>query len=126
MARKHPPYAPEFQVPHFFGNPRPAPRRTGPPSPIGGKALSMPPHDSFGPDNRYRVKNARPMTIKPDERRAVYPTKMQSTTLPRLLENIELMSQYHNFGLQPPARPEAVAQQADEKEADCNHSAIMF
>jgi hypothetical protein len=86
----------------------------------------VPPHDSFGPDNRYRVKNARPMTIKPDEKRAVHPTKMQSTMLRPTLKNIELMSVYHDFGLQSPARPEAVAQQADEKEADCNHSASMF
>ena len=66
------------------------------------------------------------MTIKPDEQRAVHPTKMQSTTLPPPLKNVELMSEYHDFGLQPPARPEAVAQQADQNEADYNHSAIMF
>jgi hypothetical protein len=86
----------------------------------------MPSHDGFGPDDHYGVKNARPMTIKPDEQRAVYPTKLQSTMLPTPLKNIELMSQYHDFDLQPPARPEAIAQQADEKEADCDHSAIMF
>jgi hypothetical protein len=45
---------------HFSGNPRPAPRRTGPPSPVGGKALSMPPHDSFGPDDRYASDDAAP------------------------------------------------------------------
>jgi hypothetical protein len=81
---------------HFSGNPRPAPRRTGPPSPVGGKALSMPPHDSFGPDDRYRVKNARPMPVKPNEQHAVYPAKMQSTTLPPPLKNIELMAQYRS------------------------------
>ena len=86
----------------------------------------MPPHHSFGPDNHYRVKNARPPTVKPDEQRAVYPTKMQPTTLLPLLKDVELMSQYHDFSLQPPTRPEAVAQQADEKEAECNHPTIMF
>ena len=35
-------------------------------------------------------------------------------------------SQYQDFGLQPPSRLEAVAQYADEQEADCNHTAIMF
>jgi hypothetical protein len=29
-------------------------------------------------------------------------------------------------GLQPPSRLEAVAQNADEQEADCNHAGIMF
>jgi hypothetical protein len=37
------------------------------------------------------------------------------------LQNIELMPQYQDFGLQPPSRPEAVVQQADEKEANCDH-----
>jgi hypothetical protein len=45
---------------HFSGNPRPAPRRTGPLSPVGGKALSMPPHDSFGLDHRYASDDAAP------------------------------------------------------------------
>jgi hypothetical protein len=31
------------------------------------------------------------------------------------------MPQYQDFGLQPPSRSEAVAQQADEKEANCDH-----
>jgi hypothetical protein len=43
-----------------------------------------------------------------------------------LLQNIELMAQYQDFGFQPPSRLEAVTQHADEEEADCNHSAIMF
>ena len=43
-----------------------------------------------------------------------------------LLQNIELMPQYQYFGFQPLSRLEAVAQHADEQEADCNHSAIMF
>jgi hypothetical protein len=43
-----------------------------------------------------------------------------------LLQNIEPMPQHQVFGFQPPSRLEAVAQHADEKEANCNHSAIMF
>jgi hypothetical protein len=50
---------------------------------------------------------------------------MQSTWC-SLLQSIELMPQYQYFGLQPPSRLEAVIQQADEKEGNCNHSAIMF
>ena len=42
-----------------------------------------------------------------------------------MLQNIELMPQYQDFGFQSPSRLEAVAQHADEKEANCNHSAIM-
>jgi cysteine synthase len=38
-----------------------------------------------------------------------------------LLQNIELMPQYQDFGLQPPSRPEAVAEHADEKEGNCDH-----
>jgi len=51
---------------------------------------------------------------------------MQSATWRALLQDVELMPQYQNFGFQLPSRLEAVAQHADEKEADCNHAAIMF
>jgi hypothetical protein len=37
-----------------------------------------------------------------------------------LLEYIELMPQDQDFGFQPRSRLEAVAQHADEKEANCN------
>ena len=43
-------------------------------------------------------------------------------TLPK---NVELMPQHQDLGLQL-VPPEAVAQHADEQEADCNHAAIMF
>ncbi len=43
-----------------------------------------------------------------------------------LLQDVELMPQYQDFGFQSPSRLEAIAQDADEKEADCNHAAIMF
>ena len=36
------------------------------------------------------------------------------------------MPQYQDFGFQSSSRPEVIAQHADEKEADCNHAAIMF
>ena len=51
---------------------------------------------------------------------------MQSTARRTLPKNVELMPQYQDFGLQPPSRLEAVAQHADEQEADCNHAPIMF
>jgi hypothetical protein len=38
-----------------------------------------------------------------------------------LLHIIELMPQQDDFGFPPPSRLEAVAQHADEKEANCNH-----
>ena len=43
-----------------------------------------------------------------------------------LLQDIELMPQYQDFGFQPRPRLEAVAQDADEKEGSCNHAAIML
>jgi hypothetical protein len=43
-----------------------------------------------------------------------------------LPQDVELMPQYQHFGFQSPSRLEAIAQRADEKEADCNHAAIMF
>jgi hypothetical protein len=50
---------------------------------------------------------------------------MQSTCR-ALLQDTELMPQNQSFGFQPPSRLEAVVQQADEKEGNCSHSAIMF
>jgi hypothetical protein len=44
----------------------------------------------------------------------------------RLLQDVELMPQYQDFGFQSPSRFEPIAQCADEKEADRNHAAIMF
>ncbi len=86
----------------------------------------MPAHDGLGADDRYGIKDVRATAIKPNEQRAVDPTQMQSTAWRTVPKNVELMSQYQDFGLQPPSRLEAVAQYADEKEADCNHAAIMF
>jgi hypothetical protein len=86
----------------------------------------MPAHDGLGPDDRYGVKDARAATIEPNEQSAVEPTQMQATAWRTLPKNVELMPQYHDLGLQPLSRLEAVPQHADEKEADCNHSAIMF
>ena len=38
-----------------------------------------------------------------------------------LLQDNELVPQYPYFGFQPPPRPEAVVQQPDEKQANCDH-----
>ena len=43
-----------------------------------------------------------------------------------LLQDIELVPEHQDFDLQLSWRFEAVAQHADEQEADRNHSAIMF
>jgi hypothetical protein len=50
---------------------------------------------------------------------------MRSTwrTLPK---TVELMPQHQDLGLQLLSQLEAVAQHADEQQADWNHAAIMF
>ena len=113
------------EIVHLFADPGSAPGRTRLLAPVGAKAHSMPPHNRLGPDDGYGVKNARTATIEPNEQSTVGPTQMHSTWC-ALLQNIELMPQYQVFSFQPPSRLEAVAQHADEKEANCNHSAIMF
>src|SRR6266498_5487830 len=113
------------EIAHLFADLRSTPERTRFPSPVGGKTRSMPTHNSLGPDDRNGVKYARTATIEPNEQSTVGPTQMQSTWR-ALLQNIELMPQYQDFGFQPPARLEAVTQHADEQQTDCNHSAIMF
>src|SRR5260221_6890946 len=80
----------------------------------------MPTHDSLRPDDGNGVKNARAATIEPNQQSTVGPTQMRSTWC-ALLKNIELMPQYQYFGFEPPSRLEAVVQQTDEKETDCNH-----
>jgi uncharacterized protein YaaN involved in tellurite resistance len=85
----------------------------------------MPTHNRLGSHDGNGVKNARTATIEPNEQGSVSPTQIQSAWR-ALLQNIELMPQYQVFGFQPPSRLEAVAKHADEKEANCNHSAIMF
>src|SRR6266849_1893322 len=92
----------------------------GLPSPKSGKAHSMPTHDRLGPDDGYGVKNARTATIEPNEQGSVSPAQMQSMWR-ALLQNIELMPQDEDFRFQPPSRLEAVAQHADEEEANCDH-----
>src|SRR6266446_2710997 len=113
------------QIAYPFADPRSTTERTGPPSPVGGDPHSMPTHDRVGPENGYGVKDARIATIEPDEHGSVRPTQMHSTWH-ALLQDVELMPQYQDFGFQSPSRLEAIAQHADEKEADCNHAAIMF
>ena len=113
------------QIAHLFADPWPATARTGFPSPIRGEAHSVPMHNCLGPDDGYGVKNARIATIEPNEQGAVGPTQMQSAWC-ALLQDIELMPQYQDFGFQPPPRFEGVAQHADEKEGNCNHATIML
>src|SRR5262245_59655710 len=94
--------------------------------PVAGKTLAMPAHDSLGLDDAQGIQNARVATIEPDEQDAVDPKQMQSPVRRSLLQDVELMPQYQDFGFQPQSRLEEVAQHADEQEADRNHSAIMF
>jgi hypothetical protein len=49
---------------------------------------------------------------------------MRSTS--RAVQNIELMPQRQNLGVQLPSRLEAVAQQADEQEPQRNHCAMIL
>jgi hypothetical protein len=85
----------------------------------------MPTQDGLGPDDGYSVKDARAATIEPNEQSTIGPTQMRSAWR-SLLQDIELMPQYHDLGFQLRSRLEAVAQDADEQEADCDHAAIMF
>jgi len=41
-------------------------------------------------------------------------------------KNVQLMPQHQDLDLQLLSRLEAVAQHADEQQANCNHAAIMF
>src|SRR6516165_7104155 len=82
------------QLAHLSGDPRPAPRGAGSPSPVVGQTLAMPAHNSLGPDDAHGIQNARVATIELDEQRAVDPTQMQSTARRALLQDIELMPQY--------------------------------
>jgi hypothetical protein len=43
-----------------------------------------------------------------------------------LPKNVELMPQHQDLGFQLLSRLEAVAQHADEQQANCNRAAIMF
>ena len=85
----------------------------------------MPTDNSLGPDDGYGVENARVATIEPNEQGSVDPTQMQPAWR-ALLQPIELMPQYQVSGFQPAPRLEAVAQDADEKEDNCNHATIML
>jgi hypothetical protein len=73
----------------------------------------MPTQDGLGPDDGYGAKDARAVTIEPNQSGMIGPTQMRSTwrTLPK---NVELMPQHQHLGLQLLSRLEAVAQHADE------------
>ena len=78
-----------------------------------------------GSDDGYGVKNAREAAIEPNEQGTVGPTQTQSAW-GALLQDIELMPQSQDFGFQPLPRFEAVAQEADDKADNCNHTTIML
>jgi hypothetical protein len=80
----------------------------------------VPPHNSFGPDDGYGIKNAGKVTIEPNEQGAVFPAQMQSTWC-TLSKHVKLMTQNQNFSFKPPSRLEAITQRAKEKEGDCDH-----
>jgi hypothetical protein len=65
------------------------------------------------------------MRGQPNEQSTIGPTQMQSAWR-SLLQDIELMPQYHDLGFQLLSRLEAVAQHADEQGPDWNHAVIMF
>ena len=96
------------QVTLVFADLRSASERTGP-SPVSGKALSVPTHNRLRPHDGYSVKDARAAAVEPNEHGTVGPTQMQSTSR-ALLQDIELMPQNQDFGFQPQSRLEAVAQ----------------
>jgi hypothetical protein len=85
----------------------------------------MPTQNGLGSDHSYGAKDARAATIEPNEQSTIGPTQMRSAWR-SLLQDIELMPQYHDLGFQLLSRLEVVAQHVDEQEADCNHAAIMF
>jgi hypothetical protein len=62
---------------------------------------------------------------KQNEQGTVGPTQMQSTRC-SLLQSIEIMPRTSISACSRQSRLEAVIPQADEKEGNCNHSAIMF
>ena len=108
------------EVAHLLADPRSARRGAGLPSPVSGKAHSMPAHDGLGSDNGYGVKNVRTATIEPNEQGTAGPVEMHPAWR-ALLQNIELMPQDQDFSFEPLARLEAVAQHAEEKKGNCHH-----
>src|SRR5262249_4730992 len=104
---------------YLLGDPRPPATRAAFPSPVAGKTPAMPAHDSLGPDDTQGIQNARVTTIEPDEQGAIDPMQMQSPARRSLLQDVELMPQYQDFGLQLRPRLEEIAQHTDEQEADC-------
>src|SRR6516164_2326665 len=101
------------QVAHVFADLRSASERTGLPSPVSGKALSVPTHNRLRPHDGYSVKDARAATVEPNEQSTIDPTQMRPAWRSPLWE-VELMPQDHDFGFQLRSRLEVVAQHADE------------
>jgi hypothetical protein len=112
------------QVANLLIDPRSATERAGLPSPVSGEPHSVPAHDRLGPDDGYGIQDARKAAIKPNEQNPIGPTQIQSTRRAPSKHG-QLMAQNHNFGLKPRSRLEAVAQQADAKEGNCDHQSRL-
>src|SRR5258708_30197435 len=67
------------QVTHVFADLRPVSERTGLPSPVSGKALSVPTHNGLRPHDGYSAKDARAAAQEPNEHRTGCPTATEST-----------------------------------------------
>jgi hypothetical protein len=67
------------------------------------------------------VRSPPPKMSRPLMNRARLAQCKVHSTWRALLQDIELVPQYPYFGFQPPPRAEAVVQQSDEKQANCNH-----
>jgi hypothetical protein len=76
----------------------------------------MPAHHRLGPDYGYGIKDARAAPIEPYKQSPVSPTQTQPTTRRALLQDVQLMPQDQDFGLQPlwQWRLETVAQHAEK------------
>jgi hypothetical protein len=86
------------RIAHLFADPWPATARTGFPSPIRGEAHSVPTHSGLAMVTAPRMRTA---TIEANEQSAIGPTQMQSVWC-ALLQDVELMTQYQDFGFPPP------------------------
>jgi hypothetical protein len=85
----------------------------------------MPPDHRLGPDDGYGIKDVRAAPVEPYEQSPLDPTQMQPTWR-ALLQDVQLMPQDQDFGVQPLWRLETIPQHAQKQEADCNHSAMML
>jgi hypothetical protein len=86
----------------------------------------MPTHHGFRPDDGDGIQDARAAPIEPDEQSPVDPAQTRLATRRTLLQDVQLVPQDQDFGLQLPPGLEPVAQRAEEQETDRDHQSIMF